>query len=518
MDMELTDDRRGEKRSAPDPAEPAAPEPAEPAEPAVPENRALEIPPFPWRQFTLYQARGDYDTFCQRVARDNPRFPIPICQAGYECTDWLFQEPRLSVSSFGHQSCVQMWNTGWASVQEYYEQSGKSDLYASLKFLAKAPAHFPPYVAAMMYKQLGCRRVYDPYAGWGDRCVAAMSVGIDYLGVDSNPALEPCFRRLIETFPHTGDVRFLSGKSEQVSLGDFQPDLVFTSPPFWTKSHKLIEAYPECDVDMNRFMSHSLLPMMRSMLPRAGVVLYINESIYRAVERVFGPAEIFLFKRVVSRSDPYGNHLFYWPARSVDTIIHSVDVTALEPLVTPLVTTASKPTETLPVDTRGIISPTDGEHIAGSRRTAPAARSTDEPSKLCQRCETADLARFEPGKKSMCRACANALKRARTSDKKNASRSCVVTTDIDSVAAACSSVLAWRSLHGCISRGSGNDVVYDLGPTVKRLEKCEQLHVTLPGPRKVDGTELKLRFATDVVLIETIEEFRGMTKRYNDLK
>jgi len=206
---------------------------------------------FPWRRISALQVQADFAKLRERVVRDAVCWPIRVCFAGYECSDWTFQKHRLAVSSNGRPSCVDLWRTERVRVETYFAEKGKTDLQASLKFLGKAPAHFPPYVAAMMYKHLGSKRVYDPYAGWGDRCVAAMAIGVDYLGVDSNLALQSPYQQLIETLPHTGNIRFVSGRSEEVTLGDYQPDLVFTSPPFWTKSRRLLESYPMCEPDMN---------------------------------------------------------------------------------------------------------------------------------------------------------------------------------------------------------------------------------------------------------------------------
>jgi hypothetical protein len=412
---------------------------------------------FPWRKLTTDEVLADFTQFVGRVQAAAVVFPIGICFAGYKCSDWAFDRERLSVASRGNPSCVQMWRDDHEMVKAYAARQGNGgNILASVRFLARAPAHFPPNVAAMMYRHLGCRRVYDPYAGWGDRCVAAMARGLDYLGVDSNPALASCYRELLTLLPHSGDVRFVSGRSENVPLGDFRPDLVFTSPPFWTTSHKLLEAYPECDVDEDRFVRTSLLPMMHAMLPSAGVVLYLNESLYRAVERVFGPAQVFKFTRMVVRSDPFGDCLLYWPAR--------------------------------------------------------AARN------LCRSCGSTDAVGFEPGKKSQCRSCANQAKRARKAATKLARCSGVAIIDVEAASAAREAVFAWRHAHGCVARGPANEVVYDLYNTTRRLLAADALSVTLPGPHKGAGTELRLRFSSVDVMRETIGLFQAINRRYNELK
>jgi hypothetical protein len=48
------------------------------------------------------------------------------------------------------------------------------------------PFQFPPYVAGMVYRYFNAKNVFDPYTGWGDRCLGEMVLGINYIGCDSN--------------------------------------------------------------------------------------------------------------------------------------------------------------------------------------------------------------------------------------------------------------------------------------------------------------------------------------------
>ena len=52
------------------------------------------------------------------------------------------------------------------------------------------PAQFPPFLAGQIYKYFDATNILDPYAGWGDRCIAAMALDINYIGIDSNTHLE----------------------------------------------------------------------------------------------------------------------------------------------------------------------------------------------------------------------------------------------------------------------------------------------------------------------------------------
>ena len=62
----------------------------------------------------------------------------------------------------------------------------RKDAFGTWVHLARAPSHFPPAVAGRLYRLFGARSVADPFAGWGDRCIAAMALRLRYLGADSN--------------------------------------------------------------------------------------------------------------------------------------------------------------------------------------------------------------------------------------------------------------------------------------------------------------------------------------------
>lgn len=95
-----------------------------------------------------------------------------------------------------------------------------------------------------LFTHLGVRRVLDPCAGYGDRCVAALASNIDeYVGVDPNPELVAGHTRLIETLsPHSACTATIINApfeddaavnvSALTSKGYF--DCVYTSPPFGT--------------------------------------------------------------------------------------------------------------------------------------------------------------------------------------------------------------------------------------------------------------------------------------------
>lgn len=75
--------------------------------------------------------------------------------------------------------------------------------------------------------------VLDFSAGWGGRAMACMSLGIPYTGVDTNTNLQEAYTKLQELEP-SSPVTMIWKPSEEVAFGEYQYDMIFTSPPYYT--------------------------------------------------------------------------------------------------------------------------------------------------------------------------------------------------------------------------------------------------------------------------------------------
>jgi SAM-dependent methyltransferase len=80
-------------------------------------------------------------------------------------------------------------------------------------------------------------RVLDFSAGWGDRMVAALSLGADYTGVDPSECMAPVYKRIArELGGGAAQARVLRKGFETATAADLPSnsfDVVFSSPPFF---------------------------------------------------------------------------------------------------------------------------------------------------------------------------------------------------------------------------------------------------------------------------------------------
>ena len=163
-------------------------------------------------------------------------------------------------------------------------------------------------------------RVLDPCAGWGDRLLGALSLGVGaYVGVDPNPLVHPGYAEAI---------RLLGGKRARhhqlvccpfesyEGPGDF--DVIFTSPPFG-RYERYFTGTPDdlrqCNVRYQGedWVLEWLIPVVRKMysLLRPGglLALYLSNS---RVDAVYVPM---LIKAMIDDGVPLAGKI--WCIRRV---------------------------------------------------------------------------------------------------------------------------------------------------------------------------------------------------------
>jgi hypothetical protein len=262
----------------------------------------------PWKKYTDDELIKEYNRLKLKLKETIRSVdPIPFSAIGCKCTNYFFQYERLNTPSIWKPSSVEFWKHCKDKV--YLFSKNKKDLYSTLNFYNHTPGQFLVMTAAKLYKHFNIKKIFDPYAGWGDRCLAAMSLDIDYIGVDSNINLKDPYEKIIEFYETKSKVKMYFEKSENLVVETFDFDFVFTSPPFW-KNNQLVENYNNCEGNYNTFMNNSLIPIMKKCLPKnIWVCLYIPENMYNDLAVHIGPCKkIIKFKSCSTRC----GEIFCW--------------------------------------------------------------------------------------------------------------------------------------------------------------------------------------------------------------
>lgn len=268
---------------------------------------------FPWRTYDEDSLLSNFYKLRKKLINDNPIFPLKISRIAYDCTDCVFQYSRLQTSSVTNMSCIDYWFRNSKKIIKYREQQKyNKDLFGTIVFMKRAPSHFSPYVAGMIYKYFNAKNILDPYAGWGDRCIAAMALDINYIGVDSNTDISSCYKQIISKYPHTKNIKFINNKYENVTI-QITPDLIFTSPPFWNEKQHLVERYSNCDKSWEEFCKNSLYKLFSLYQNKIPIVMYVDDYMYKLISVEFGPCKSkFLFDSSTNKKGKkYTHHTIY---------------------------------------------------------------------------------------------------------------------------------------------------------------------------------------------------------------
>jgi 16S rRNA G966 N2-methylase RsmD len=145
---------------------------------------------------------------------------------------------------------------------------------------------FRPMIAKWVYSTLKPKvGILDYSAGWGGRALAAMSLGIPYIGIDANKNLEKTYNKMITTLNPTADVTLIFKPSEEVDFSKYKYDLIFTSPPyFMIEEYEKMPAYKSKRDFLEQFFIPVTLNSWKHLLPGGNMALNIPEEMYDAIK------------------------------------------------------------------------------------------------------------------------------------------------------------------------------------------------------------------------------------------
>lgn len=132
------------------------------------------------------------------------------------------------------------------------------DIYEAYRINTGAIVFFKPSTAKYIYKWFGAKNVLDPTAGWGGRMLGAMSLGINYTGIDTNTNLKEGYENMLKDIPHEGNMKMIWENCLDVDYSKIKYDLVLTSPPYIN-----MEIYENMKLfDKDAFYTDFLMPLM----------------------------------------------------------------------------------------------------------------------------------------------------------------------------------------------------------------------------------------------------------------
>lgn len=117
---------------------------------------------------------------------------------------------------------------------------------------------FKSSTAKYIYKKYGATSILDPTAGWGGRLLGASSLGLKYVGYDTNLKLKDGYEKMIDLLNIKNcEMRWESSQDQDFS--DIEYDMILTSPPYIN-----LELYEGMTPFENEkeFYHHWLIPLL----------------------------------------------------------------------------------------------------------------------------------------------------------------------------------------------------------------------------------------------------------------
>lgn len=194
--------------------------------------------------------------------------------------------------------------------------------YQAFQIYCGSICAFKPIIARNLYARLDSKAVLDPCAGWGGRCLGAMSLGISYYGWDTNKSLESAYNGMMALYPSLGEVKMHYEDSAQADFSTYRYDTVFTSPPYYVKS-QCREIYPGMPeyISESDFQERFLKPVLKNAwthLKQGGhMALNVPIGMFAFLKSLFGKPTseipLFLKKRKGDKNGAkYNEAIYVW--------------------------------------------------------------------------------------------------------------------------------------------------------------------------------------------------------------
>jgi len=247
------------------------------------------------RSITLDEAKESY-----KVLTDQPCKKPGLDRVGIKALDYFFLHHRLKaktkhISFFEAMKDPAIVEKLSELVVKYKKKAltnfeDPDDLlrqqYSVFQLYYGTINQFRPSVARWVYCTLGVKKgILDFSAGWGGRCLAAMSMDLPYVGCDANTKLESTYKQMIKTYKPDADVKLFFQPSETVDFSKFSYDLIFTSPPyFMIEEYEKMPAYKSKEGFLEKFFIPVIQNSWKYLAKGGHMALNMPHDMYMAIK------------------------------------------------------------------------------------------------------------------------------------------------------------------------------------------------------------------------------------------
>ena len=278
------------------------------------------IKEFPWKYYSKDELYKEFTKLKNYIKNNNLKKIMLNVNVGQKCSNNFFQYYRFNTPAQNKMSCVEFWQKKQRYIQDKYKFR-KQHYQNTIQFLNHCPSVFSSAIAGLIFKKFKAKNIFDPYSGWSSRLLAALAMNIEYTGCDCNTDLKKPYKDLIKFYDSTVKPKMYFEKSENIikKLNNKKFDVAFSSPPFYNTKKKLLENYNKTETDYDKFMTKSLIPVMKYCLKNCKVVCFhLPTNMYDDLVQTFGRADkVFIFtasknSKNKNHSTQFNNYIYCW--------------------------------------------------------------------------------------------------------------------------------------------------------------------------------------------------------------
>jgi hypothetical protein len=249
--------------------------------------------PFPQRTITEENAMDDYEKL-----RYYPVKKQPFSNVGNKAVDYFMFMKRKStpVNRTSHtkawadkeerrkiiDGCVSIESKRKSRKEQITDEDELTDgqLVDCMNMRYGSLSQFKPVVAKFLYTKFKATKVLDFTAGWGGRMLGAMSMDIDYIGIDTNTDLKDDYEKIEKFYPSKSKIKMFWKPAETIDYSKLDYDFVFTSPPYLNlEKYANMPSY-EDDTFFKNFLYPTIEKSYKHLKPNSWFCLNIPINIY----------------------------------------------------------------------------------------------------------------------------------------------------------------------------------------------------------------------------------------------
>lgn len=168
----------------------------------------------------------------------------------YKTIEEWFADPELK---------EKLWNDTVKRNRRKCLYPSPTDVYECHRINNGAIVPFKASTAKYLYKKFGAISVLDPTMGWGGRMLGATSLGINYIGFDTNIDLRPGYENMIDDLNLENVKLFWETSLNEEIIKTLDYDMVLTSPPY--ENLELYQHMTPWETE-DQFYKEFLIPLM----------------------------------------------------------------------------------------------------------------------------------------------------------------------------------------------------------------------------------------------------------------